>query len=79
METIERATDQVKKKAKEEVPTDLAKDAAGLARKLRWTVRLAAGYESTGAQLAIVDTSLFRAFKFSNSALFALQKSCIVI
>lgn len=44
--TIERGTDQAKKEAKEQIPTERVKDAAALARELRWRVRLAAGYES---------------------------------
>jgi F-box/leucine-rich repeat protein 10/11 len=43
---MERGTDQAKKEAKEQVPSDRVKDAAALARELRWRVRLAAGYES---------------------------------
>lgn len=44
--TIERGTDQAKKEAKEQIPTERVKDPAALARELRWRVRLAAGYES---------------------------------
>lgn len=44
--TIERGTDQAKKEAKDQIPTDRVKDAAALARELRWRVRLAAGYGS---------------------------------
>ncbi|KAJ7184115.1 jumonji superfamily protein [Mycena filopes] len=41
--TLERGTDQAKKEAKEQIPTDRVKDAAAVARELRWRVRLAAG------------------------------------
>lgn len=44
--TIERGTDLAKKEAKDQIPADRVKDAAALARELRWRVRLAAGYES---------------------------------
>jgi F-box/leucine-rich repeat protein 10/11 len=44
--TIERGTAQAKKEAKDQIPADRVKDAAALARELRWRVRLAAGYES---------------------------------
>ncbi|KAJ7771863.1 jumonji superfamily protein [Mycena metata] len=44
--TLERGTDQAKKEAKEQIPSDRVKDAAAVARELRWRVRLAAGNAS---------------------------------
>lgn len=43
---MERGQDTAKRAAKEEVPGDRIKDAAALARELRWRVRLANGYTS---------------------------------
>lgn len=43
---LERGSDQAKKEAKEQIPTDRVKDAAAVARELRWRVRLAAGNAS---------------------------------
>ncbi|KAH9951433.1 JmjC domain-containing histone demethylation protein 1 [Amylocystis lapponica] len=61
--TMERGTEPAKKEAKEQVPGDRVKDAAALARELRWRVRLASGYTSddegrsqrskSGSELAI--------------------------
>lgn len=56
--TIERGTDQTKKEAKEQIPTDRVKDAAALARELRWRVRLAAGYESESDDEGLVRTDV---------------------
>ncbi|KAJ7043348.1 jumonji superfamily protein [Mycena alexandri] len=44
--TLERGTDQAKKEVKEQIPADRVKDAAAVARELRWRVRLAAGNAS---------------------------------
>jgi hypothetical protein len=41
---MERGTEQAKKEAKEQVPTDRVKDPAALARELRWRAKLAGGY-----------------------------------
>lgn len=43
---IERGSESAKREAREQVPSDRVKDAPGLARELRWRVRLAAGYNS---------------------------------
>ncbi|KAF8892678.1 hypothetical protein BD779DRAFT_1510319 [Infundibulicybe gibba] len=43
---LERGTDQAKKEAKEQIPLDRVKDAAAVARELRWRLKLAAGYSS---------------------------------
>lgn len=43
---LERGTDQAKKEVKEQIPADRVKDAAAVARELRWRVRLAAGNAS---------------------------------
>lgn len=43
---IERGTDQAKKEAKEQVPSERVKDPASLARELRWRVKFASGYTS---------------------------------
>lgn len=40
---VEKGTEQAKKEAKDQVPAERVKDAAALARELRWRVRLAAG------------------------------------
>ncbi|GBE82582.1 Clavaminate synthase-like protein [Sparassis crispa] len=44
--SMEHGTEQAKKETKEQVPGDRIKDAAAMARELRWRVRLAAGYSS---------------------------------
>ncbi|KAF9807681.1 hypothetical protein IEO21_08118 [Rhodonia placenta] len=44
--TMERGTDQAKREAKEQVPSDRIKDAPALVRELRWRVRHAAGHTS---------------------------------
>lgn len=44
--TMERGAEQAKKEAKEQVPGDRVKDAAALARELRWRVKHAAGHTS---------------------------------
>ncbi|KAJ6547217.1 JmjC domain-containing histone demethylation protein 1 [Mycena capillaripes] len=43
---LERGSDQAKKEVKEQIPADRVKDAAAVARELRWRVRLAAGNAS---------------------------------
>ena len=43
---MERGTEQAKKESKEQVPGDRVKDAAALARELRWRVKHAAGHTS---------------------------------
>jgi hypothetical protein len=43
---MERGTEQAKKDAKEQVPTDRVKDPAAVARELRWRAKLAGGYAS---------------------------------
>ncbi|KAJ7074402.1 jumonji superfamily protein [Mycena amicta] len=43
---LERGTDQAKKEVRDQIPTDRVKDAAAMARELRWRVRLAAGNTS---------------------------------
>ncbi|EGN96043.1 hypothetical protein SERLA73DRAFT_162011 [Serpula lacrymans var. lacrymans S7.3] len=44
--SMERGSEQAKRDAKEQVPSDRIKDAAALARELRWRVRVACGYSS---------------------------------
>ncbi|PSS30925.1 hypothetical protein PHLCEN_2v2550 [Hermanssonia centrifuga] len=44
--SMERGTEQAKKEAKEQVPSDRVKDAGAMARELRWRIRLAGGYNS---------------------------------
>jgi len=44
--TMERGTDQMKRDAKEQVPNERVKDAAAMARELRWRIRFAAGNPS---------------------------------
>jgi hypothetical protein len=56
--TIERGTDQAKKEAKDQIPADRVKDAAALARELRWRVRLAAGYGSDDEGLVRQEVKL---------------------
>lgn len=43
---MERGTEQMKREAKEQVPSERVKDAAAMARELRWRIRLAAGHSS---------------------------------
>ncbi|KAF7359459.1 Jumonji superfamily protein [Mycena sanguinolenta] len=43
---LERGSDQAKKEAKDQVPSDRVKDPAAVARELRWRLRLAAGNSS---------------------------------
>ena len=43
---IERGTDQAKRESREQVPAERVKDAAAMARELRWRARIAAGYRS---------------------------------
>ncbi|KAJ7156104.1 jumonji superfamily protein [Mycena crocata] len=43
---LERGPEQAKKEVKEQIPADRVKDAAAVARELRWRVRLAAGNAS---------------------------------
>ncbi|KAG6878743.1 hypothetical protein C0993_008042 [Termitomyces sp. T159_Od127] len=43
---IERGNEAAKKEAREQIPTDRVKDAAAMARELRWRVRLAGGNTS---------------------------------
>ncbi|KAF7295182.1 Jumonji superfamily protein [Mycena indigotica] len=43
---LERGTEQAKKEVREQIPSDRVKDAATVARELRWRVRLAAGNTS---------------------------------
>jgi hypothetical protein len=43
---MERGSDQAKKDAKDALPTDRIKDAAAMARELRWRVKQAAGHGS---------------------------------
>lgn len=50
---LERGSDQAKKEAKEQIPVDRVKDAAALARELRWRVRLAAGNASDDEGIAV--------------------------
>ncbi|KAH7927694.1 Clavaminate synthase-like protein [Leucogyrophana mollusca] len=44
--TMERGSDHAKREAKEQVPNDRVKDAAAVARELRWRVRISAGTSS---------------------------------
>lgn len=44
--TMERGTEHAKKEAKDQIPGDRIKDAAALARELRWRVKHAAGHAS---------------------------------
>jgi F-box/leucine-rich repeat protein 10/11 len=55
---MERGTDQAKKETKEQIPADRVKDAAALARELRWRVRIAAGCESDDEGLARKDVNI---------------------
>lgn len=43
---LERGSEGVKKEVKDQIPSDRIKDAAAMARELRWRVRLATGYPS---------------------------------
>ncbi|CAL1703876.1 unnamed protein product [Somion occarium] len=43
---IERGTEQARREAKEQVPSDRVKDPAAMARELRWRVKFATGYTS---------------------------------
>ncbi|KAI0798128.1 JmjC domain-containing histone demethylation protein 1 [Abortiporus biennis] len=43
---MEKGTEATKREAKEQIPHDKVKDAAAVARELRWRVRQAAGYAS---------------------------------
>ncbi|KAJ6606638.1 jumonji superfamily protein [Mycena vulgaris] len=43
---LERGSEQAKKEVKEQIPADRVKDAAAVARELRWRARLAAGNAS---------------------------------
>lgn len=52
---MERGSEQAKRDAKEQVPTDRVKDPAAVARELRWRARQAAGYSSDGEELATKD------------------------
>jgi hypothetical protein len=56
--TAEKGTDQAKKEAKEQIPADRVKDAAALARELRWRVRIAAGYGSDDEGLVRKDVKV---------------------
>jgi len=43
---LERGSEQAKKEAKEQIPTDRIKDAPAVARELRWRAKRALGYSS---------------------------------
>lgn len=43
---IERGTEQAKKEAKDQVPSERVKDPSAMARELRWRVKFASGYTS---------------------------------
>ncbi|KAK7689190.1 hypothetical protein QCA50_007881 [Cerrena zonata] len=43
---IERGTEQAKKEAKDQVPSERVKDPGAMARELRWRVKFASGYTS---------------------------------
>ncbi|KAF5330358.1 hypothetical protein D9619_005662 [Psilocybe cf. subviscida] len=43
---LETGSDQAKKEAKEQIPSDRVKDGPAMARELRWRVKLASGYTS---------------------------------
>ena len=58
---IERGTEQAKKEAKEQVPSERVKDPGAIARELRWRVKFASGYTSDD------DTSLKRKGKVTAS------------
>lgn len=59
---MERGTENAKKEAKEQVPSDRVKDAPAVARELRWRVRLANGYvsdeDSKPRRKAVLPTTL---------------------
>lgn len=44
--TLETGTEQAKKEAKEQIPSDRVKDAPAMARELRWRAKQALGYSS---------------------------------
>jgi F-box and leucine-rich repeat protein 10/11 len=43
---LERGSEQAKKEAKEQIPSERIKDASAMARELRWRLKLATGYSS---------------------------------
>jgi F-box/leucine-rich repeat protein 10/11 len=45
---MERGTEAVKRDVQDQVPNDKVKDAAAVARELRWRIRLTQGYTSDG-------------------------------
>jgi hypothetical protein len=57
---MERGSDQAKKDAKDAVPTDRIKDAAAMARELRWRVKQAAGHgsEDEGSQAKALNGNM---------------------
>ena len=43
---LERGSEQAKKEAKDQIPSERVKDAPAMARELRWRLKLASGYSS---------------------------------
>jgi hypothetical protein len=64
---LECGTELAKKEVKDQIPFDRVKDAAALARELRWRVRVAAGHSSDDEAGEVQMTNGYRGMKRKRS------------